>query len=307
MLGALGRACGAGAGAAWLWGSLPLPHALGQLPQAAGARAGAACSLLLCKPCSTPPPPTCSGAFQTLSREKRDRCKRVLPQSCSRAAQILNLGVQHAAEPRSRSSVWVWLASQGFQKGSSALLWAGGVPGCGEPALVPVPRPLSQFPECPVDVLLEPGTPLLQQEEQGRSSELGITSSDVCLCSEHFPLPKQHLTSISLVFQQFLFGSKFPLCQGGRGQLLLLLSSPLRCLQAQFPWGFPPRVVPFTLHRLLSGWVTFPCRLLHQFNASQGLQSKAAWLPGRARACALPSFNASVPRFPLAVRRRCLP
>lgn len=118
-------------------------------------------ALLLCKPCSNPPdPPTCSGAFQTLSREKRDRCERVLPQSCSRAAQILNLGVQHAAQPRSSSSVWVWLPSQGFQTGSSVLLRAGGVPGRGEPAVVPVPRPLSQFPQCPVDVLLEPGTPL---------------------------------------------------------------------------------------------------------------------------------------------------
>lgn len=72
-------------------------------------------------------------------------------------------------------------------------------------------------------------------------------------------------------------------------------------------WGFPPPVVPFTLQRLLSGWVTSPCCLLHQFNTFQGLQSKAAWLPGQARACALPSFNASGPRFPLAVRWRCSP
>lgn len=120
------------------------------------------------------------------------------------------LRVQHAPEPRSRSSVSVCPASQGFQMGSSALLWAGGLPGRGEPALVPVPRSLSRFPERLVDVLLELGTPLLQQEEQGSSSELGITSSDVCLCSKYFPLPKQQLTSIFLVFQQFLFGSKFP-------------------------------------------------------------------------------------------------
>lgn len=222
-------------------GEPPPAPCLGAAP--AGCRGtGRGCQLRLC--CSAnrvpTPPPTCSGAFQTLSREKRDRCERVLPQSCSRAAQILNLGVQHAAQPRSSSSVWVWLPSQGLQTGSSVLLRAGGVPGRGEPAVVPVPRPLSQFPQCPVDVLLEPGTPLLQQEERGRSSELGITSSDVCLCSEHFPLPKQHLTSIFLVFQQFLLGSKFPLCQGGRGQLLLLLSAPLRCLQGTVPLGLSP-------------------------------------------------------------------
>lgn len=299
MLGALGL-CGAGAGAAGLWGSLPLPHALGQLPQAAGARAGAASSSSAAlQTVFQPTPPTCSGAFQTLSREKRDRCERVLPQSCSRAAQILNLGVQHAAQPRSSSSVWVWLPSQGLQTGSSVLLQAGGVPGRGEPALVPVPRPLSQFPQCPVDVLLELGTPLLQQEERGRSSELGITSSDVCLCSEHFPLPKQHLTSIFLVFQQFLLGSKFPLCQGGRGQLLLLLSAPLRCLQAQFPWGFPPPVVPFTLPApLVLGDLSLP-PVASVLTLPKVCSPR---LPGRARGCALPSFNASVPRFPLAVR-----